>query len=85
MHLLASVADFGKKDGMMDGSLLCFLHAGQRNAGRLRSGIDFERERLEHSVFHPPIFEANDERLHPMHDGTAPLEQETRPFGRTGH
>ena len=85
MDPLAPVADFGEKDGMMDGSLLCLLHASQRDARRLRSGIDFERERLERGVFHTPIFEADDERLHPMHHGTAPLEQESRPFGRTGH
>lgn len=85
MDPLAAVADFAEKDGMMDGSLLRLLHAGQRDARRLRSGIDFERERLERSVFHTPIFEANDERLHPVHHGTAPLEQESRPFGRAGH
>jgi hypothetical protein len=74
MDLFAPVADLGEKDGMMDGSLLRLLHAGQRDACRLRPGIDFEREWLELSVFHTPVFEANDERLHPMHHGTAPLE-----------
>jgi hypothetical protein len=47
MYLLAPVAHFAEKDGMMDGSLLRFLHPGQRDACRLRSGIDFECERLE--------------------------------------
>ncbi len=85
MDLFAPVADFAEKNGMMDYSLLRLLHAGQRDACRLRPRIDFERERLERSVFHTPVFESNDERLHPMHHGTAPLEQESRPFGRTGH
>src|SRR5947209_7675240 len=85
MDLFAPVADFAEKDSMMDGSLLRLLHAGQRDACRLRPGIDFERQWLERSVFHTPVFEANDERLHPMHHGAAPLEQESRPFGCTGH
>jgi hypothetical protein len=46
MYLLASVADFGEKDGMMDCSLLCFLHAGQCDPGFLAPRIDFERKRL---------------------------------------
>jgi len=85
MHLLAPVADFGEKDGMMDGSLLRFLHASQRDAAGLAPRIDFERQRLYDHVFHVPIFEANDKRLHPMHDGPTPLEQESRPFGGAGH
>ena len=46
MDLLAPVADFGEKDGVMDCSLLCFFHAGQGDPGGLAPRIDFERKRL---------------------------------------
>ena len=85
MHLLAPVADFGEKEGMMDGSRLRFLHAGQRHPAGLAPRIDFERERLQVRVLPAPIFEPNDERPHAMHHRTTLLEQESRPFGRTGH
>ena len=85
MHLLAPVADFGEKEGMMDSSRLRFLHAGQRHPAGLAPRIDFERERLQVRVLPAPICEPNDERPHAMHHSTTLLEQESRPFGRTGH
>jgi hypothetical protein len=85
VHLLSPVSDFAEKDGVMDFSLLRFLHTGQCYPTGLAPRVDLERERLQGRVFHAPVFEPNDERRHVVHDRTTTLQQESRPFGRTGH
>jgi hypothetical protein len=85
VYLLASMPDFTEKDGMMYFPSLLFLHTGQRDTAVSAAGIDFERERLYDGTFNTPIFEANDERFHTVHDRSALVEQESRPFGCTGH
>jgi hypothetical protein len=69
----------------MDHPFLCCFYPGQRHPGGLAAWIDLERDGLQDTVFHAPIFEANDERLHTMYHRAPTRQQEPRPFGRTGH
>jgi len=85
MHLLAPVADLGKKHGMMDFSFRRFLHATSRDPSGLAPRIDFEGDGLERAVLHLPIFESDHKGCHAMHDRPATREQETRSFGRARH
>src|SRR5216110_339046 len=74
MHLLAPMLYFREKDRMMDFSFFCLLYAGNGDPTGLAPRINFESERLQDGVFHPPIFHPNGERCHTMDDGTATLE-----------
>ena len=85
VNTLAPVLHFTEEECAMHFPFLCGFHARQRHASGLASWIDLERDGLKDAVFHPPIFEANDERLHPMDHRPPTRQQEPRPFGRTRH
>jgi hypothetical protein len=74
VYLLASMPDFAEKDGMMYFPPLHFLNTGHRDTAVPAPGVDFEHERLYDGPFRAPIFEANDERFHTVHDRSTLVE-----------
>jgi hypothetical protein len=85
VYLLASMPDFAEKDGMMYFPLLRFLNTGHGDTAVSAPRVEFEHEWLYNGTFRTPIFEANDERLYTVHDRSAFVEQQSRPFGCTWH
>jgi hypothetical protein len=85
VNRLAPVLHLGEEEGAMHLPFLGGFDAGQCHPSGLASWINLERDGLKSAVFHASIFEANDERLHPMDHRPPTREQEPRPFGRTGH
>jgi hypothetical protein len=73
MHCVMDLAPFG------------LLHTGQGDPGRFRSGVEFDRQRLEMALFHSSVLESNGKWHDAMHHGSLAGKQQTRSFLRTGH
>src|SRR6266568_4822600 len=65
---------------LMDFAFLSLLDTYQGHPGRLAAWIKFQSDRLHRALCARRVFQANNKRRSPMHDGPLPTKQEPCPF-----
>src|SRR6266568_4975495 len=85
MYLLASMMQLGEVQGVMHLSCWRLLHPRQGYAGGSAARIDFQCQRLEPTLLHYTILEANHKGVPPVDHGASAREQQARLFRSTRH
>jgi hypothetical protein len=82
---LSPMGEFSQMHRLMDLALERKLHTHQSNPAGFRSWVEFERHRLEMTLFHTSVLESNSKWHHPMHYCSFAGKQQTCSFLRAGH
>jgi len=85
MDGLPPMLHFGKKERMMHLSLWRLFCPHQGHAAGFAARDNFEHALLQHTVLGAPVAQTDDKGLDPMHHGSPPREQESRPLEGTRH